>query len=1020
MDSVEPTVVVVDCAGELSAPNTGTSNLKLSPSPNRRSPSQRPPDFVNPLEKIEQLLTCAICLDRYKQPKLLPCHHSFCLPCLESYADSVHRNLKCPECRAEHAIPYDGVKSFQTNYTLTGFLDIHLEATDDNAEQLEAYISRYNLERCKICDEKAELEICRHCDRKACKECRTSHMEMVKRDLGRMLNQVRRLSNRVKEAAESLSKGVDLLHLNVETTKTEIKEYFIRYHADLKRREESLNQELETFQQTESRLMRSLRDVLTVESDNLTDAVTWVDAIISGEQEAKDDELYRLKTVFSDGLEYLRGFAPDFEEFFAKKIKFSPGDDASKLPMAITNFGELTVALPQFPGRYIALEQQYLPKPLRMGFESDSYRTSRRTEIEERSNRHGSRLDDDISMNRYRRRTQLDDDSSRNRLRVGTESGRNSPSTTPFSPGNNPWSRPINDDSAIGTSASSTQDEGTRASPGSTTDIRLRRRDSSRIRQRHRTAIDLTSTSALEGLNSLTNFSRDKPSTETSSANASRKPPLPKQASSTDDPILNDKVESIRLAHEQRQKNRHSLCVVSSSGDEEEPTRSIMPSATSDNVRKIGTQKFRVHCRSGTPKKLTLSAAAINTSEDGNAQTNDSVQLSSTPPAVLPIPISYFPDNSLTHRYCAPPTPKQESFDTAPTTPTTTTAAEPLPTPATETGNFTRVGSDQRRNRFRRRSSIVPDREFSLEGQSGTGRLSRSNSFMSTPLIDYGSKHKPKLMIGRRGENPGEMNWPRGVAALPGGEFAVCDSSNHRIQLFDSTGKLIRTFGKYGTEEGELDSCAAVAYNRYKQQIIVSDRYNHRIQIFEIDGKFTRQFGSFGSGNGQFNNPWGLAVDELGVIYVADKDNHRIQVFDQNGNFMMKFGTHGSDIGQFNHPLFIAIHRRTQNIFISDSANHRICVFDHDSTPILCFGIEGFHTGQLKLPRGIALDDQGFVIVADSGNNRVQIFSPDGKFVHGFGNWGTGPGQLKGIEGVALVDTSIVVSDRENHRVQIF
>lgn len=78
----------------------------------------------------------------FRQPKLLPCHHSFCLPCLESYADSVHRNLKCPECRAEHSIPYEGVKNFQTNYTLTGFLDIHLEATEENAEQLEAYIQR--------------------------------------------------------------------------------------------------------------------------------------------------------------------------------------------------------------------------------------------------------------------------------------------------------------------------------------------------------------------------------------------------------------------------------------------------------------------------------------------------------------------------------------------------------------------------------------------------------------------------------------------------------------------------------------------------------------------------------------------------------------------------------------------------------------------------------------------------------------------------------------------------------------
>lgn len=99
-------------------------------------------------------------------------------------------------------------------------------------------------------------------------------------------------------------------------------------------------------------------------------------------------------------------------------------------------------------------------------------------------------------------------------------------------------------------------------------------------------------------------------------------------------------------------------------------------------------------------------------------------------------------------------------------------------------------------------------------------------------------------------------------------------------------------------------------------------------------------------------------MDEFGLIYVVDKDNHRIQVFDSNGNYMRKFGSKGGSIGQFNHPLYIAIHRRTQNIFISDSANHRICVHDHDGVPILNFGIEGFHTGQLKLPRGLALDDQ--------------------------------------------------------------
>jgi hypothetical protein len=56
-----------------------------------------------------------------------------------------------------------------------------------------------------------------------------------------------------------------------------------------------------------------------------------------------------------------------------------------------------------------------------------------------------------------------------------------------------------------------------------------------------------------------------------------------------------------------------------------------------------------------------------------------------------------------------------------------------------------------------------------------------------------------------------------------------------------------------------------------------------------------------------------------------------------------------------------------------------------------------------------------------SGNNRIQVFHGDGRFYCMFGTYGSGNGQFKGLEGVALLaNGNVVVSDRENHRVQIF
>ncbi|EFP09359.1 CRE-NHL-1 protein [Caenorhabditis remanei] len=966
-----------------------------------RPPSSRPADFVNPLEKIEQLLTCPICLDRYKQPKLLPCQHTFCYPCLESCADTLHRNLKCPECRAEHNIPYDGVKAFQPNYTLTGFLEIHLQATPESSAEIEEYIHRYNLERCKICDEKADCEPCAHCDRKACKECRQTHMDMLKRDMSRLLNQVKRLANRITEASDNLSKGIDMMTMNCETTKAEVKEYFHRYQRELKKKEDNFLMEIDTFQATESRTMSNLRDVLEIESSNMSEAVSRLDAAIKGECSIDDADLVRMKNTFTEGLEYLRNFQPDADELFNRKLRFSAGDDAAKLPAAIATSGELCVLVPQFSGRYLPLEQSYLPRPFRLPLESDSYRVKaderasmRERENDRTSSRHSHRNPEpDESSIRYRRRQQLEEEAW-NRLR--NSSAAPSLLTT---------STIVTSDTSASRTSPWAADRVTRSVEPT------KSRPTSLIvpnTETPRTVSPIASKPPLPPAASSIDRTEDASPAPLPQLPI-RKPPLPRQQSSNDD-SLNEKVETIRRAHQQRQASQAASRAVSSEESEGED----FPVSTNRG-------RIRIVCR----------AASVNR-EDG---------LMTMIPGTGTILHTQLPQSVHSQ-------PLTNGTTTTTTTTTTTPSGEQVAIPVThftgeedESDIVVPAWLQRRRQRFQRSRTnpdlqaqftsarvqqLLAERQSRLDSSTTTDEEKEKLAVMrqrgrsaSREAGEWRARGRPRAVFGRKGAKDGELNWPRGICAMAGGLVATCDSSNHRVCVFDKDGKFVRQFGGYGSGSGQLDSAAGLASS--KLRIVVSDRYNHRISVFGLEGDHLFSFGGHGQGNAKFNNPWGVAVDDLGSIYVADKDNHRVQVFDKNGQFIAKFGSFGHLPGQLNSPLFIAVSRVTHHVYVSDSSNHRISVFDPHGVHLFSFGEEGFHGGQFKFPRGIAIDSQENIIIADSGNNRIQIFDAQGQFVSSFGTWGGGAGQLKGVEDVCVtVDGSIVVTDRENHRIQIF
>ncbi len=191
------------------------------------------------------------------------------------------------------------------------------------------------------------------------------------------------------------------------------------------------------------------------------------------------------------------------------------------------------------------------------------------------------------------------------------------------------------------------------------------------------------------------------------------------------------------------------------------------------------------------------------------------------------------------------------------------------------------------------------------------------------------------------GNNPGQLNHPRGMAFGPDGNLYVADSLNGRISIFDPTGKLVSAFGVTGTGTDK----ATAAPGQFQEPwdvtvgadgwVYVADTWNSRVQVFDAQHQFVTMWGHLeqvagnqpGSNDG-FWGPRAIAVDDQNRVYVADTGNKRIRVYDRTGKLLTTIGSAGAAPGQLNEPVGLAFDAKSQHLFVADSWNKRIEVFD--------------------------------------------------------------------------------------------
>ncbi|MFN7982824.1 MAG: peptidyl-alpha-hydroxyglycine alpha-amidating lyase family protein [Vicinamibacterales bacterium] len=233
----------------------------------------------------------------------------------------------------------------------------------------------------------------------------------------------------------------------------------------------------------------------------------------------------------------------------------------------------------------------------------------------------------------------------------------------------------------------------------------------------------------------------------------------------------------------------------------------------------------------------------------------------------------------------------------------------------------------------------------------------------------------------------------RGAAPAPGATPAPLPmgppaggSKGHQVIKFSPDGKVLMTLGKPG-------GAAAPDYFFQPNDVLVAPNGdifvgeghgggNSRMFKFDKTGKLLTTWGKLGSAQGDFSQPHALAMDSQGRLFVADRSNNRVQVFDQNGKFL-------AETRAFGRPSGVYIDKN-DNLFVADSESQSRDANAYGYNPGVKRGIRfgsaktltpaGFipdpsdGSGATSAAEGVAVDSNGVVYGAEVGPRALKRY----------------------------------------------
>ncbi len=293
------------------------------------------------------------------------------------------------------------------------------------------------------------------------------------------------------------------------------------------------------------------------------------------------------------------------------------------------------------------------------------------------------------------------------------------------------------------------------------------------------------------------------------------------------------------------------------------------------------------------------------------------------------------------------------------------------------------------------------------------------------------------------------------------GNLYVADLYNDTIRKVTPGGVVTTPVGRAGSPGSQDGAGSSARFFRpdgvavdSTGNLYVADARNHTIRKVTPGGVVTTLAGLAGSNGGtdgtgivaRFNQPGGMAVDTVGIIYVADYLNHTIRKVTPQGVVTTLAGlaaNQGSDdgtgskarFGNINGGPFDVAVDSTGNVYVADCGNSTIRKIRPDGVVTTLAGLAGSdgsadglgRSALFNEPFGVAVDSAGIVYVADYWNYTIRKVTPKGEVTTLAGLAGSsgskdgtgGEARFNGPAGVAVDSAGYVyVADSNNHTIR--